>query len=552
VINIAYTDKLINPYKHQIEAFTFIKYKPAFALFMEQGTGKSKVTLMKTDYLYEKGMIDSMILITPNSIKEQWVLEEFPKHYCKPFAYIIWNRFTTNKSRNEFYDVLSHDNMLRVFVINIEAFQSNKIDDFLTLFCKAVKEPLIVIDESTRIKNPDKIRTKRILTGFKNRKYKAILTGTPTPKSPFDLYSQFEFLQDKFFGGLTYFHFKHHHGIMIKNTNSRTEEEKSYFKPLDEKGYNKIKNFLNKRQPLNQHTLLEASIKYNTSVKNIMYINNMNVYTGYKNMDKLNQKISTITFKVMKKDCLDLPDKIYMVLHADLTNEQKKLYTRLKKEYLAEYKSKELTVTNKMVMTMRLQMIAGGVFPYNELLIKKILDKNHNEVEVLKPGFKYSNILPNGKLEVLLDDLNNSDIENKQIIIWSVFVGEIKMITNTLKEKGYSVESYYGGIPMYERKNLLDKFKKGEIQILVINSVIGGEGLNLQNSTLHYFYSNGYMSDKRLQAEDRSHRIGQKNNVIYKDIICRNTVDDKVLKILRQGINLIDYFRNSSIEEIVY
>ena len=52
------------------------------------------------------------------------------------------------------------------------------------------------------------------------------------------------------------------------------------------------------------------------------------------------------------------------------------------------------------------------------------------------------------------------------------------------------------------------------------------------------YYSNGYDLEKRLQSEDRAHRIGQKKNVTYVDIICEDTIDEKIVKALRDKINI--------------
>jgi len=52
------------------------------------------------------------------------------------------------------------------------------------------------------------------------------------------------------------------------------------------------------------------------------------------------------------------------------------------------------------------------------------------------------------------------------------------------------------------------------------------------------YYSNGYDLEKRLQSEDRAHRIGQTKSVTYVDIIAEDTVDEKIVKALRDKINI--------------
>ncbi len=152
----------------------------------------------------------------------------------------------------------------------------------------------------------------------------------------------------------------------------------------------------------------------------------------------------------------------------------------------------------------------------------------------------------NNKIKILLEDLEEVPLDTS-IIIWARFRAEIDLIEKTLTENGYLCRKYYGGSDI----SVINDFKQGVFQILVSTTEKGGEGLNLQISTLQYFYSNSYKADKRLQAEDRSHRIGQKNNVTYKDIICKGTIDETVYRVLKMKEDLINYFRNKPIEEIL-
>ena len=87
---------------------------------------------------------------------------------------------------------------------------------------------------------------------------------------------------------------------------------------------------------------------------------------------------------------------------------------------------------------------------------------------------------------------------------------------------------------------------------MIATAAKGGEGLNLQIATLQYFFSNSFEGDKRLQAEDRSHRDGQTNKVLYKDIICKDTIDENIVAVLKRKENLIDFFREKPLEEVIF
>lgn len=529
-------------YEHQKRAFDFIKDKDIFALFMEMGTGKSKLIVEKTHYLWKNSLIDCVIIISPNSVKSQWVQEQFEIHYPENGWYgIVWNGFNTKKDKETFHNFCKNKLNLFVFSANVEAFQSNSIDLYIKILLEN-RRLFVVIDESTRIKNGRRKpvrgkrggakRTNKILDLFECTKYKAILTGTPTPNNPFDLWSQFEFLKKDYFKR-DYFFFTHHYGIMIKHS---TNDGKRYNTVLDKKLFQIIKSKINNFEELTPAIIEDLSASFGINTKDVIRISEMKEYSGYKNLTELRERIKPVTFFVKKENCLDLPDKIYEKLHCFLEQDQKRIYEQLKKQMYSEYGGKELTVTTKIVMFLRLQMVTGGLFPHAETTIK--LDKEGEEY--FDTHFEYSYIKNNVKVKTLLEDLAEVP-EESSIIIWARFRGEIDLIEEQLTIHNYSCEKYYGGSNI----SVIDRFKNKCFRILIANPLKGGEGLNLQVATLHYFYSNSFKADSRLQAEDRSHRIGQSNKVLYKDIICKNTVDEIVYDTLKIKEDLINYFRTS-------
>lgn len=540
------------PRKHQLEAEQFIselflKDIRHFALFMEQGTGKTKVIIDIAKYLYEQGKIDSLIVFSTNASKEQWIEEQFPTHYGEEgWNGFIWDGCGTKTSRNKYFSTLNSKKGLKVFAFNIEAPTSDSVDIYLTNIIKNSKGLFVVVDESTKIKNGRRKpirgkragakRTNKLLDLFNNSLYyKAILTGTPTPRSPFDLWSQFEFLKRNYFG-IDYFQFMHRYGIQI----SKSTGDRRYYAVLSEKEFNIIKSEFNKLDIIRPSDLEMLSIKYHMKTEDLLKIRSMEKYSPYKNLDELKKKVDEVTFYVKKSDCLDIPPKTYETLRVTLDKDQKRIYEELKKNLYSKYAGEELTVTTKMVLTMRLQAISGGLFPFTETDILK----GNDDIEYFETRYKYKYIMPNAKLNVLLEDLEEV---NEYFIVWARFRAEIELITEELRKAGYNVEKYYGG----SKKTVIDDFKAGKIQGLVMSQAKGAEALNLQIATLHYFFSNTFNGDHRGQAEDRSHRDGQTNRVIYKDLVCKGTVDEGILASLMRKENLIDYFRTRPLEEII-
>jgi len=101
------------------------------------------------------------------------------------------------------------------------------------------------------------------------------------------------------------------------------------------------------------------------------------------------------------------------------------------------------------------------------------------------------------------------------------------------------VVDYYGLTPQDQRDTNREKFQSDPgCRFFVGTPSTGGYGLTLTAANTVVYYSNGYDLEKRLQSEDRAHRIGQKKNVTYVDIIAENTVDEKIVKALRKKINI--------------
>jgi SNF2 family DNA or RNA helicase len=101
--------------------------------------------------------------------------------------------------------------------------------------------------------------------------------------------------------------------------------------------------------------------------------------------------------------------------------------------------------------------------------------------------------------------------------------------------------AYYGGVSADDRALNKTEFQLGNKRFFVGNAQTGGIGLNLTKATTVIYYSNTFSSDDRLQSEDRAHRIGQNDNVLYIDLEADDTIDHKIINALKFKKNLLDY-----------
>jgi len=243
------------------------------------------------------------------------------------------------------------------------------------------------------------------------------------------------------------------------------------------------------------------------------------IVVGYRNLDELSRKLAFFSFRVLKEDCLDLPPKVYSPRHIELTKEQQKAYNDLETFAITQLNDNTLSVTNTMTMLLRLHQITCGYLP---------TDNGQPPVP-----------LKNNRMDELLNVLEETE---GKVIIWANYRYSIFDIENNLKKKfgEDSVVTYFGDTKDQDRQEIVKSFQdpKSPVRFFVANQQTSGYGLTLTAAHTVVYYSNNYDLEKRIQSEDRAHRIGQKNNVTYIDIICENTVDDNIVGSLRNKIDL--------------
>ena len=242
--------------------------------------------------------------------------------------------------------------------------------------------------------------------------------------------------------------------------------------------------------------------------------------TGYKNLDRLGLLLKTFSSQLTKEECLDLPPKIYTKLYVELTPEQEKLYSRLRDEAMLELEGQEVEVTSVLTQLVKLHQVACGQL--------KIDDETYKTI-------------PNNRVKALLDTVE--DYPGK-VIIWATYRQTLLDVVQALTEQyGPScVAGYYGGVSLADRTEAIKRFQdpKDPLKFFVANPQSGGFGLTLTEARLVIYYSNSFSLENRLQSEDRAHRIGQTEKVTYVDLVAKDTVDEKIIKVLREKKNVAD------------
>ena len=460
-----------NPYDHQRTAMDHAGSKDAYGFFMEMGTGKSKVLIDNLGTLFLEGKCNFALIIAPKGVYRNWVAKEIPEHMSDdvPHRVIRWVSSPNKKQKQELNSIKDAYSGLTIFVMNVEAFSTVKGQNAgIWLANKLGKFGLIAIDESTTIKNHKAKRTKSLMKIAAGFSYRRLLTGSPVTKSPLDVYSQCEFLRPGLLGYDSYWAFQSRYAVI-------------------------------KKQNMGGRSFTQV--------------------VGYRNLDELTDRIDRYSYRVLKKDCLDLPEKTYTARYIPLTKEQKMMYERIQREALMLFDDGEM-VTAPAVITqlLRLQQVLSGHIKTDEGKIVTFPTKRMDA------------------LEEIMEE------HNGKAIIWSRFRYDIQAIVLTLQKKygKHSAAGYFGDTGDEERNDIVRNFQDPNhpLKYFVGNPATAGYGLTLTEADLVVYYANDFNLETRIQSEDRAHRIGQKNPVTYVDLICEGTIDEKIVKSLRAKIDI--------------
>lgn len=479
------------PYDHQLKAFSLARGKRAFGYFMEQGTGKTKTLLDDAADIYlnggDEGRIDTLIIVAPNGVHAQWVNEQIPEHLSGsvPYASGYTVASPTLDEARRLRKAKEFKDGLRIIAIHIDMMSHKNGEKFLQELLLSSRA-MLVIDESSRIKDPASKRTKTLCRLGKLAKYRRILTGTPISNGVEDIYTQFFFLDKHILGYDSFYAFRNHF-CQLRLVEVGTGPKK--------KKFNKI--------------------------------------VGYINEEELKRKIDSYTYRVLKSECLDLPEKNFIRQEVLLTNEQLDMYKQLKKDFFLDLDAGLLTARMAVTRLIRFQQLIGG-------FIWKLEKKDPDTGKVIEPEIYQE--FENNRVSRTIDIVQEAQ---GKVIIWVKFRGDHRLLTKALDKAKIGWVDYVGSTPTDQRPRNIESFRNNpDIKVFISSPQSGGMGLNLTVASEVIWYSRDFSLERELQANDRCHRIGQHQVVNYHYLISPKTVDERIHKVLQDkkavAENLID------------
>lgn len=245
----------------------------------------------------------------------------------------------------------------------------------------------------------------------------------------------------------------------------------------------------------------------------------VSVVVGYRNISELTERVQEHSYRVLKEECLDLPPKVYRMVDTELTDEQQSLYDRMRQEAFAELSGGGFVSSQSAITTMlRLQQILCG----------HVRDADGNLRSVRS-----------NRTDTIMQEIEGI---SGPCIIWSRWRPEIDDIVEQLR-KNYgedSVAQYHGGNTNTRQEDARRFIDSDRCRFMVSTQQSGGFGNTWLKGTNTLYASNSFNLEHRLQSEDRPHRGGQTEKCTYTDIRAVGTIDDRLIRALRNKINIAE------------
>ena len=237
---------------------------------------------------------------------------------------------------------------------------------------------------------------------------------------------------------------------------------------------------------------------------------------GYKNLDRLQSQLNAIMLRRLKEDVFDLPDKIYIDEYVDMTTKQKQVYAEV-----------------RQIIKTNIDKIANSFNPLSELIR-------------LRQASGYTGILSTtvkegAKLDRMVELVQEAVDNNQKVVIFSNWAEIVNEAYSRLKDfTGYVIT---GETKDNLRQQYVDSFQQDDSDVDFMIGTIGamGTGLNLFKGTVVIFLDHPWNKANYDQAVDRCHRIGSKNNVTIYNLMCKNSIDERIWDVVNTKGAISDY-----------
>ena len=444
-----------NPFNHQVEGFKYGMEHNRWLLGDEQGLGKTKQVIdIAVAKKAQHGYKHCLIICGVNGLKWNWV-NEIHTH-SNEGAWILGQRTTNGKTTvggNEakLADLRAISNLDDYFIItNIESLRNESITGEIIKLCKEGTIGMIAADEVHKMKNPSSQQGKAFLK--LQAETMIAMTGTPLMNTPMDIYIILKWLG---FEKHSFYAFKNHYCILGGFG-----------------GYQIV---------------------------------------GYRNLEELQENLDSVMLRRLKKQVLDLPDKLYVDEYVEMTPKQEQIYREVTADIKANIDEIKMA-NNPLAELIRLRQATG----YTGILSSTIQESAKLD-----------------RMEELVEDAISND---KKIVIfsnWTQMTDEI--FARMLYKHNYNPVRITGQTSDVDRQANVNKFQNDNNCKVIIGTIGAmGTGLTLTAGTVEIFLDEPWNMALKEQCVDRCHRIGQKNTLTIYTLMCKDTIDQRIHELVEK------------------
>lgn len=488
---MAYKSKR-KPRVKQAEALRVSRGKKVFAFRMAQRTGKTKVTIDRWGELVAECKSQDLFIVAPAGCYDTWVPAvelDLPDAMFQRTKIHLWESgsYSSKKRQALLADFLKpQDGVLRVFIMNVEAISMvMEARSVARQFLEGRDGAYFAIDESTCIKNYQAACTKFINAQLRDLAYyRSILSGLMSPKSPLDIYTQFEFLDPRILKYDNFFSFRHRYAVMQTH----------------DFGGRKVE-----------------------------------LVVGHRDTKELYKKIDPWSFRVRLEDCYDMPPATYAIRNVKLTDQQERMYRELK-EYATTLIEADKFVTATAVITQILRI--------HQMLCGHTVDDENGEEHEIKENRVAAVLEELSEYEgkAIIWCCYDLDIRKVSAALEKEF-GDPNIKFDEGKIPKGRVARFWGG----NRKTRLEEEKRfkedPECLYMVATPDAGkfGRTWDIADSVIYYASRNNL--EHRLQSEERPKAVGKTKPISYVDLKAvrkdgSKTVEDKIIHALRNKLDM--------------
>jgi SNF2 family DNA or RNA helicase len=496
----------INLRNYQLKASYFLSLIKSGFDFSVPGSGKTIISYTFYNYLLNQGNVEYLFVVGPKSASNAWFEEYQTCFGSKPNLEDLSNR---QSSFVKSYLLSSLKNHKEITFINFDKFRllENEIREYFK-----DKKILLIIDEAHKVKNPDAKVTKTAMNLSSLATHRLLLTGTPMPNGFEDLYSLCKIafpsvdILPYSYGELKTFSKT---GISKEKETNLIESIKSFYSRVSKKY---LLNIGELKEPFFYYSKIQMSDKQKEIYE---FLNN--VFDNLKN--KVDQTLKIILMKailirkmqassnpvLLKKPLVDSFDEIASQFLPDIDNDEE-----IDPDKLEKMKN-QLEVVEKFINNeLKNSTVSGLINLFNDY---RLVNKNIKAVSLAK----------------------SLVLEKKKVVLWDTFVVNMQALKSLLDDLGVESQIVNGQVTGEDRKNIINSFRNGSLQVLIASPATLAESISLHRACQNSIYVNrNFNAAQFIQSKDRIHRINMPEGTTANYFFLENdsTIDSDIGKSL--------------------